>query len=260
MTDLATTAPRVSGLLHQESVKKKFEEVLGKKAPAFISSIISAVSTNKALSECEPMSVVSAAGIAAAMDLPISPSLGLAHIVPYKGVAQFQIGWKGFVQLAMRSGQYKTINLCIVYEGEVKNVDRFTGAMEFSGKRDSEQVIGYLLYFKLLNGYEKYFYMTAEECFNHGKRYSRSFESPNGQWKNNFDAMALKTVCKLGLSKYGVLSIEMQTAMISDYSETIEGEVQVNYPDAKGPEREPQKLTSKRLSQAVSDAAEPDVV
>jgi recombination protein RecT len=209
-------AARLKFLLSEQSIKARFEDVLGKRAPAFLSSIVSATSANRALAECDPMSVISAAMIAASMDLPINPSLGFAHIVPYKGVAQFQIGYKGFIQLAMRSGQYKTINLTPVREGELKRWDRFTGEMVFDATATSDVVVGYLLYFKLLNGFEKYFYMTREEIMAHGKEYSASFKKGFGMWVDDFDAMALKTVAKLGLSKFGILSVEMQKAVHFD--------------------------------------------
>lgn len=209
-------ALRIESLINSDAVKKRFQELLGKHAAGFISSVISATKANKALSECEPMSVISAAAIAASLDLPINPSLGFAHIVPYKGIAQFQIGWKGFVQLAMRSGQYKSMNATTVLEGQLVKWNRFTGEMEFQDEAKSDTVIGYLLYFKLNGGFEKYFYMTAEQCEAHGKRYSKSYAKGTGQWKENFDSMALKTVVKQGLSKYGTLSIDMRTAIVMD--------------------------------------------
>lgn len=189
---------------------------MGKRSAAFMSSIVSAVNQNSALKKCDPMSVISAAAVAAAMDLPITQSLGFAHIVPYKDSAQFQIGWKGFVQLAMRSGQYKTINITPVLEGQLKRHNSFTGEMEFQQESTSDKHVGYLLYFKLLNGYEKYYYMTKEQCTAHGKRYSASFKKNYGQWVDDFESMALKTVAKMGLSKYGVLSLDMQKAIEVD--------------------------------------------
>jgi recombination protein RecT len=221
----------LSALLSAESIKARFTEVLGDRAPAFISSIISAVSMNNALKACDPGSVVSAAAVAATLDLPISSSLGFSHIVPYSGKAQFQMGWKGFIQLAMRSGQYRTINLSVVYEGQLIKHDPFTGSMELDASaKKSDVVIGYLLYFRLSNGYEKYFYMTRQECEAHGKKYSKSYSS--GQWAKNFDAMALKTVAKLGLSKYGILSVAMQKAVEVDQAVIGENE-KPEYVDAK---------------------------
>jgi recombination protein RecT len=212
----------IQTVLQSPAIKKRFEDMLGKRSAAFMSSIVSAVNATPALKNCDPMSVVSAAAIAAAMDLPINPSLGFSHIVPYKGAAQFQLGWKGFVQLALRTGQYKTINATEVKEGQIKAHNQFTGEMEFVSAAKSEKVVGYLLYFKLLNGYEKHFYMTRQQCEAHAKAYSASFNKGFGVWRDNFDAMALKTVVKLGLSKYGVLSVEMQQAVEFDQATVSE--------------------------------------
>lgn len=256
---------RIKSLAKSENIKARFEEMLGKRAPAFISSVISAVTNNQQLAECEPMSVFSSAAVAASMDLPINQSLGFAHIVPYKGVAQFQIGWKGFVQLAMRTGQYKTINAAVIYEGQIKDENPFTGEMEFQKERSSEKIIGYLLYFKLLNGFEKYFYMTREEIESHAQRYSSAYKydlrekKRSSQWSSDFDAMGLKTVVKMGLSKYGVLSIEMQKAIEVDQAElTPEGGV-ARYPDAVAAEvveepapAKPAATKPSRLKQAVA--------
>ncbi len=217
-----TPMDRVKSMLATPAIRARFDDMLGKRSGAFVSSVISAVSANRDLAECEPMSVISAAAVAAAMDLPINPGLGFAHIVPYNGVAQFQIGWKGFVQLAMRSGQYKTINLTPILDGQITRHNRFTGEMEFSEEAKSEKVIGYLLYFKLLNGFEKYFYMTHDQVKAHGMRYSKAFAKGKGRWVEDFEPMALKTVAKLGLSKYGILSIDMQKAIEMDQAEVSE--------------------------------------
>lgn len=207
----------IQGLLSQESIKARFETVLGKKAPGFISSIISAVNSNKKLKDANPLTVISAAAVAASLDLPINQSLGFAHIVPYGGQAQFQIGWRGLVQLAMRTGQYKTINVSPVHEGELISHNPFTGEIEFDvGSRTSDTIIGYVAYFRLINGFEKYHYMTVEECRAHGKRYSKFFEGKDAKWQTDFDAMSMKTALKMLLSKYGILSIEMQTAVMAD--------------------------------------------
>ncbi len=207
----------LNSLLNTDTIRSRFADVLGDKASGFISSILSATSTNPALLTCDPMSVISAAMIAAALDLEINPSLGFAHIVPYKGKATFQIGWKGIYQLAMRTGEYRTISISTVYEGEIKNHNKFTGHMEFivDGKT-SETVAGYLLYFILLNGFEKYVYITAGDMEKHAKRYSQSYKKGGGVWKDNFEAMAHKTVVKNGLGKFGILSVKMKKAFDSD--------------------------------------------
>jgi recombination protein RecT len=207
----------LKGMLADVKVKNRFEEILGKKAPGFISSIISAVQANSALQECEPGSVIGAAVIAASLDLPINPSLGQAHIVPYSKVAQFQMGWKGYVQLAQRTRQYAAMNATEVYEGQLVKLDSITGDMQFDAEaKKSDKVIGYLFYFRLLSGFEKYTYMTVEQCHAHGKRYSKSYSNPKGKWQLDFPSMALKTVVKMGLSKWGPLSTEMQTAVTHD--------------------------------------------
>lgn len=247
---------QIRSVLNSPAVKAKFEEMLGKRSASFLSSVISAVSSNDMLSKCEPMSVVTAAAIAASVDLPINASLGFAHIVPYNkkvngqyiSYAQFQMGWKGFIQLALRSGQYKKINLTPVYKGQIKNHNPFTGDIELSTEPVTDfsfdNQVGYLLYFSLMNGYEKYFYMTKEECSSHGKKYSQSFKKGYGLWVDNFEAMSLKTVAKLGLSKYGILSVEMQKAIESDQAvitETLDGE-QIVYPDNDPEEEKNAKL------------------
>ncbi len=144
-------AAGIRSILNKVDVKKRFEDMLGNSAASFMSSIISAVSLNKALSECDPTSVVSAAAVAASLGLPINASLGFAHIVPYNtkiddrwvSIAQFQMGWKGFVQLALRSGQYKTINVVPVREGQIKRQNTFTGEIEFNESFTSPKVICY---------------------------------------------------------------------------------------------------------------------
>lgn len=221
----------VKDLLASPEIRKRFEDMLGKKAPGFISSIISAVASNKALDDCDRGSVISAAAVAASLDLPINPNLGFAHIVPYKGKAQFQMGWKGFIQLAQRTGAYNRIEIVDVFEGEIVSQNKFTGEFIF-GEKTSQKIVGFMLYFKLNNGFEKYFYMTKEECLAHGKKYSQSFNSQFGKWKTDEDPMCRKTVVKMGLSKYGILSIDMQSAVIKDQAVIGEnGEVE-SYPDA----------------------------
>lgn len=210
-------------MLSNESVKLRFKEILGQKAPGFISSILSVTNSNTLLQNAEPQSIMNAAVIAATLDLPINGSLGFAYIVPYKDQAQFQIGYKGLVQLAMRSGQYKTINVAEVYEGEIKSENRFTGEYEF-GEKTSDKVVGYMAYFRLTNGFEKYMYMTREEAERHGKKYSQTFKRGIGLWATDFNAMAKKTVLKMLLSKFGILSIEMQRGIQFDQS-VVHGDI-----------------------------------
>lgn len=234
---MSTTLPALKSMLSNDSVKARFKEILGAKAPGFISSILSVANSNTLLQRAEPQSVMNAAVIAATLDLPINPNLGFAYIIPYGNSAQFQLGYKGIIQLAMRSGQYKTINVNEVYEGEIKDVNRFTGNYEF-GERSSDKVVGYMAYFKLTNGFEKYLYMTKEECEKHGKKYSQTYKRCTGLWATEFDSMSRKTCLKMLLSKYGILSIDMQRAQVfdqavvkSNLAETDIDDAEISYDD-----------------------------
>lgn len=240
--NLLVPGKTLKSMLQEENVKKRFAELLGKKAPGFISSLLNVVNSNPQLQKADPHTIISAAAIAAALDLPIDPNLGFAYIIPYnvrKGdvyviQAQFQLGYKGYIQLAMRTGAYKTINACEVYEGEIKSINRFTGEIEFGGEKASDKIVGYLAYFRLLNGFEKYLYMTVDEITKHAKRYSKSYDHKNSRWKEDFHSMAIKTVIKRLLSKYGILSIEMQTSLQADQAvihQDEEGNVSYDYVD-----------------------------
>lgn len=230
-------AMRLNQLVGRVDVKRRFEEILGKKAPAFISSILSVASSKKELAVSDPNTILAAAVIAATLDLPINPNLGFAHIVPYSGVAQFQMGWKGFVQLAIRTGMYQTMNAAEIYEGELIKYNRITGETVIDeAQKKSDKIVAYVAYFKLTSGFEKHLLMTVDQVTAHAKRYSKSYSKPGTPWQINFDAMALKTVIKMLLSKYGVLSVEMQQAIKYDQGvikQTPEGD-QVSYPDGSG--------------------------
>ena len=218
-----TTAGYGLKLMFEKSdIKKRFNEMLGKKSAGFMSSVITLTNNNKLLQNANPATILSAASIAASLDLPINPSLGFAWIVPYKGDAAFQIGTKGFVQLAQRSGLYRAINVVPVCEGECEKWDKFTERITF-GEKKSDMVIGYYAYFELLNGFQKKVYWTKEEVTKHAKKYSKAFNF--GPWQDEFDKMAMKTVLAHMLKSWGPMSIEMQTAfeadehVVSDFSD-----------------------------------------
>jgi recombination protein RecT len=226
MTQVSTQQQKpvsVAGMLSQESIKKRFEDILGDNAESFVSSIISATKSNPKLAQCDPNSVISSAVIAATLKLPINSNLGFAHIVPYNGLAQFQMGWKGFVQLAQRTGQYKTINAIPVYANQLKSSNPLTGEYEFDfSKPSTGEVIGYAGYFKLISGFEKTVYWNVGKMIEHAKEYSSAYKydlkagKKSSVWSTNFDSMALKTVVKNMLSQWGILSIEIQTAFEKD--------------------------------------------
>ena len=218
----------IENWVENENIKKKFQEVLDKGAGAFVTSLLSLVKSSPQLTAADPKTVISAAMTAATLKLPINPNLGFAYIIPYGKEAQFQMGWKGYVQLAMRTGQYKTINAAVVYEGQIEDIDFVTGEI-IRGKKKSDKVVGYVAYFELINGFSKTVYMSSEDMLRHAQTFSKSFSRSSSVWKTNFDAMGLKTVIKQLISKYGIMSIDMQGEALSaaisadgDYDRTIE--------------------------------------
>jgi len=223
----------VKNLFGKDEVRQKFQEMLGKRAPSFITSVLQIVSSNALLVKADPHSVYHSAAVAATLDLPLNNNLGFAYIVPYnqsvqvdgkwekKQVAQFQLGYKGFKQLALRSGQFKGMNATDVREGEMKERNRLTGYIRFEWVQDEIErnklpITGYVSHFELLNGYSQTWYMSLEELQKHGKKYSQTYKNDKGLWKDDFDSMALKTVTKLNLSKNAPLSVEMQKAITFD--------------------------------------------
>lgn len=210
-------AVTVKSILENENTKRKFETILRNKAAGFTANLAVLVNNSDALRKCDPMTVVSAAVISASLDLPLDPNLGFAAIVPFGDRATFQIMWRGLVQLAMRSGQYETINVSEVFDGELISENRITGKYEFdTSKKKSDKIIGYAAYFKLLNGYEKTEYWSSEKADKHGKRFSQTYKKGYGLWKDDFDAMARKSVLKSLISKWGIMSIDMQSAVKFD--------------------------------------------
>lgn len=200
-------------------------QVLGEKRSSFINNITALVSNNVALQACEPISLMYAGIKATALDLPLDQNLGFAYVIPFKNTkenrtdAQFQIGYKGLIQLALRSGQFKTINVRDVREGEIIDEVFVSGTLKFERlkeNRENAKIIGYVAYFALTNGFEKMSYWTIDEITAHGKKFSQTFKKGFGLWKDDFNSMAEKTVLKMLLSKYAPLSIDMQNAIKYD--------------------------------------------
>jgi len=233
--------------LNNDIVKQKFTEVLGKKAQGFIASVLHIATQNALLANAESNSVIQSAMIAATLDLPLNANLGFAYIIPYNvknkkadpkepdtwtTVAQFQMGYKGFIQLAQRSGQFKTISSAPIYEGQLVDENPLTGFLFDFKKKKSDTVIGYAAHFELLNGFSKTLYMTIDDMNKHGAKYSKTFKQQFGLWKTDFDSMANKTVLKLLLSKFAPLSIEMQTGQLADQAIVNDAEtMDVSYVD-----------------------------
>ncbi len=229
------TLGTVKGALRNLDIIERFKNMLGDNAASFMSSIVSLVSSSDKFNNVDPNTIMQAAFQAANMNLPVNQNLGFAYIIPYGNTAQFQMGYKGFIQLALRTGQYKTINATEIYEGELITNNRITGEIVIDPEeKSSEKIVGYSSYFKLINGFEKHLYMTVEELEAHGKKYSKSYDKSNGLWKKDPHKMMLKTLLKLLLSKYGILSVDMQRAMESDQAaitEDEEGQIKYDYVD-----------------------------
>ena len=226
-------------MVNDERTKKKFQEMLGNKAQGFLVSLVNTIGGNSQLQQADPNSVLKAGAIAATLDLPIDPNLGFAYIVPYnnkgKNEAQFQMGYKGFIQLAIRSGQYRKINVAELYEGQFISYDPITDTLEYDiNNKISDTVTHYIAYFKTVNGFDKYNVMSKDEIINHAKKFSKTYSSKYSPWVTNFESMAKKTVLKLLLSKFGILSIEMQIAQKADQAviKEIDGDnIEVEYVD-----------------------------
>ena len=227
------------------AVQTKMQEMLQSKdmIRQFTTSVISLAGNDKLLAEAEPRSLFNAALTAASMNLPINKNLGFAHIIGYintkAGIveAQFQMGARGFKELAQRSGRYKIIHEGIVKEGEVKGRNRLTGEVEWNWIDDDEvreklPTVGYFSYFKLDNGFESTMYWTVEQVKAHALQFSQAYKRGYGPWKDMFDAMALKTVMKLNISKNGPLDINLQSAVNVDQA-IIRDEGKLDYVDGR---------------------------
>lgn len=240
----------LKAMLNAESVQEQFENALGENKKLFIASIIDLATGDKSLQACDPGALVKEALRAAVLDLPLAKSLGFAYIVVYNNTEKrkdengrdvwvkvptptFIPGYKGYIQLAMRSGQYRTLNADFVYEGELRRRDKITGEIDINGKRTSDRIVGYFAYFKLLNGYEKMMFMSVDEMAAYAKRYAPGIPanvsiadlvkkandgivSKKVGWIGNFNDMAIKTVLRRLISKYGPMSTKMSTVMSND--------------------------------------------
>lgn len=219
----------MNAMLDREGLRKRFNDLLGARAPQFVSSLVSMVNADQNLQQAfveAPMTIIQAGLKAATFDLPIDQNLGYAYIVPFKNYkkdldkyvmeANFILGWKGMHQLAMRTGAYKTINVIDVREGELKSYNRLTEeiSLEFiedEDQREAAPVIGYVGYYRLVNGAEKTIYMTVKQVEKHEEKHRKGKYMSKG-WRDDFDAMARKTVYRQLIGKWGVMSIEYQTA------------------------------------------------
>lgn len=213
----------IQKLVSSDEIIKKAERALGKKSQQFLTSVLALANSSSEIAKCEPLTTYNACLTAATLDLPINQNLGFAYIVPFKnnrkGImeAQFQMGYKGFIQLALRSGQFENLNVREVREDELEGIDQISGEPKFNFKLNSnKKIIGYMAFFKLINGFQKTSFMTIEELKEHAKKYSQTYRKGFGVWVDNFESMAQKTVLKLLLSKYAPLNTQMATAIEED--------------------------------------------
>lgn len=252
MSELANQTTAVSekkkrdlkSLIKDPVVQEKFKEILGKNSSAFLMSVLNSTQNSPQLVEAEPQSILMASAVAATLNLPIDPNLGMAYLIPFKDkrrnnqtFAQFQLGYKGFIALCHRTGQFSRINVEVVYEGEIKYIDRLSGDISFEWIQDQDErkkrkMVGVVAFFKLNNGFEKTFFMTEAELEAHGKKYSQSYKANFGLWKDDPISMKKKTVLKLLLEKYAPKSVELMQAIKTDQSvvDDYNGD-KVHYPD-----------------------------
>ena len=257
-TTSKTKVDVLKGILNAPSVMEQFQNALKENSNAFIASVIDLYNSDGSLQECDPKKVVMECLKAATLKLPINKALGFAYVLKFNNNVKttdhetgkevwtkvptptFVPGYKGYIQLAMRTGQYRTINADVVYEGEVQKVNKLTGELRFDGAKTSDKVVGYFAYFELLNGFNKTLYIELTDMAKHAKKYSQSIKldkavtvetlkalagkDPTGLgWSGGFDDMAIKTVLRNLLSKYGYLSVEMQNALSDDIKNDYEG-------------------------------------
>ena len=240
----------ITGYLNRPDMQQYLNDVLGKNKEKFTTNLISAYNQNKDLQKCTNTSIVSGAIIATTLNLSLNSSLGYAYLVPFKNGkaskekgydvfdAQFQIGWKGYWQLALRTGEYKTINVIPVYKSQFKNWNALTEEIQLSDfdNFDNDEVAGYYAFFKLNNGFTKSMFWSRDKMMNHANTYSNAFNAEkyklllagkipqadmwrySSYWYKNFDEMSLKTMIRQLLSKYGIMSEEMITAYDNDYA------------------------------------------
>lgn len=238
----------MKSVINAPSVQEQFQNALGEHKDAFVASLIDLFTGDKSLQTCKPALVIAEALRAATLRLPLNKALGFAYIIVFNNSVKnadgswskvptptFVPGYKGYIQLAMRTGQYRTINADFVYEGEMRKISKLTGEIALDGEKKSDKIVGYFCYFELLNGFNKTLFVSVEDMAQYALRYSPSFKGKNKPsadaliklaqanqpsskvgWEGNFNDMALKTVIRRLLSKYGYLSVEMQNALAKD--------------------------------------------
>lgn len=246
----------LTAYLTQDAVKEQINKVVGgKDSQRFISAIISATQTNPSLKECSNSSILSSALLGESLKLSPSPQLGHYYLVPFNGKngkeAQFIIGYKGYTQLAIRSGMYKKLNVIAIKEGELIHFDALTEEIEVNliedeDERENAETIGYYAMFEYTNGFRKAIYWSKQKMEKHAEKYSSGYRAKKGYtfWEKDFDGMAYKTMLRQLISKWGIMSIEMQTAVSNDMA-VIAEDGTPNYVDnVEEPQEQPQEVVA----------------
>ena len=213
---IVTKKPELRAIMRSEQIVSRFEEITGKgNAGGYISSVLIAVAQNQDLMNCSPNSIIGSALRAATLELSVDPSIGQAYLVPFKDKATLIVGYKGLYHMAVRTGKYRYLNLVPIYEDDNLTEDRSTGVITLQvgntkvipehRARHGKEPAGYLLYMELLTGFKKTFFMTCQECDDHGKKYSKTYGSTSSLWKKDPHKMYQKTVVRLGITKWGYL-------------------------------------------------------
>ena len=272
MSNLVTNRPKFNVAIQSDMYKNLINQTLGDKdrATRFIASISSAVATNQALQECDAGTILSGALLGESLNLSPSPQLGQYYLVPFndskKGykVAQFQLGYKGYIQLAIRSGQYKKLNVLAIKKGELIKYDPLNEEIEVNliedeEERENAETIGYYAMFEYTNGFRKSLYWSKSKMEKHALKYSSGYKAKKGYtyWEKDFDGMAYKTMLRQLISKWGIMSIDMQQAVEKDMA-TINTDGTYEYVDNEDEqiiqqeETEPIEIQNEKIEKEVS--------
>lgn len=267
MTNQPTTKKQgITSYLSTPQMQTYLNDVIGNNKEKFVTNLVSVTNQNKELQKCTNMSLVSGALVATTLNLSLNSSFGYAYLVPFKNrkqdtiEAQFQIGYKGYIQLALRTGEYARLNAVPIYKSQFQSWNSLTEELEINSfdNFENDEVMGYVAFFRLKNGFEKTMFWSKEKMERHADKYSQAFsleaynklqkgEIPKAElwkyssfWYKDFDEMALKTMLRQLLSKYGIMSEEMQTAYINDQSVVVDNTP--NYIESEAIEMKPQPI------------------
>jgi recombination protein RecT len=232
---------KVKALGDHPEIKQRIQAVLKEEAGTFITSVVNITNSSGALQKCDPNTIWGAAMKACALKLPVEPGLGYAYIIPYGTSAQFQLGYKGLLQLAIRSGQYRNIHATPVFADEIEHYHPIKNELklkdnpeEFKMRYDDKsKPVGYYARFELLSGYIGELYMPIKAVEAHAKRFSKAYNKSDSPWKSDFDAMAEKTVLKKLIGRYGILSVELRQALKDDDIDYAENNIHDSEPENK---------------------------